>query len=71
MAHYDNSSWIILNKRGIKMNIGNKRTLFGVIIIIVGLGLLLQNLFSWFSFNYAWPLIIIIVGIHLMIGEKK
>ena len=53
------------------MNIENKRTLFGVIIIIVGLGLLLQNLFSWFSFNYAWPLIIIIVGIHLMIGEKK
>lgn len=47
-----------------------RRTLFGVIVVIVGVGLLLQNLFSWFSFNYAWPFIIIAVGLHLLRGRK-
>ena len=47
-----------------------KKVLFGAILIIVGVGLLLQNIFSWFSFNYAWPLIIIAVGIYLLRREK-
>ena len=47
-----------------------KKVLFGAILIIVGVGLLLQNIFSWFSFNYAWPLIIIAIGIYLLRREK-
>ena len=48
----------------------NKGMLWGVILIIVGLGLLLQNMFQWFNFNYAWPLIIVAVGIYLLKKRK-
>ena len=48
----------------------NIKYLFGLIIVVVGVGLLLQNLFSWFTFNYAWPFIIIAVGLYLL-GYKK
>lgn len=50
---------------------GTGRYLAGAIIIILGLGLLLRNLFSWFSFNYAWPLIIIAVGVYLLLKPRK
>ena len=46
------------------------RSLFGVVVVIVGIGLLLQNLFPWFTFNYAWPFIIIAVGFYLLKREK-
>ena len=45
--------------------------LLGLIILIVGLGLLLQNLFSWFSFNYVWPITIIVLGLYLIKGGSK
>lgn len=48
----------------------NARFLIGVIIILVGLGLLLQNIFGWFSFNYVWPIVIIIIGIYLIKKPK-
>jgi hypothetical protein len=48
----------------------NGRVLFGAILLIVGVGLLLQNIFSWFSFNYAWPFIIIAIGIYLLMRKK-
>ncbi len=46
------------------------RFLFGAVLVVVGVGLLLQNIFSWFSFNYAWPFIIIAVGLYLLRREK-
>ena len=38
----------------------------GLIIIVVGTGLLLQNLYPWFSFNYVWPVILILLGLGLI-----
>jgi predicted membrane protein len=46
------------------------KVLFGVILVIVGIGLLLQNLFDWFSFNFAWPLIIVAIGVYLIMRGK-
>ena len=49
----------------------NLRFLFGAVVVVVGVGLLLQNVFPWFSFNYAWPFIIIAVGLYLLKGRTK
>ena len=54
-----------------KETINSGRMLLGSIVLIVGIGLFLQNVFSWFTFNYAWPFIIIAVGIYLVAGQKK
>jgi hypothetical protein len=48
------------------------RVLVGTIIVMVGIGLLLQNLFpGFFNFNYVWPLIIIAIGLYLIMRERK
>ena len=46
-------------------------TVLGVIIIVIGGGLLFQNLFSWFSFNLVWPLGIIAIGVYLLVRNSK
>ena len=45
--------------------------LFGLIVVLVGFGLLLQNIFYWFSFNYVWPLVIILFGVYLIKKSKQ
>lgn len=54
-----------------KMDVGQGRFLAGGSIIIVGLGLLLQNTIPGFSFNYVWPLLIIMVGLFLIVRKQK
>ena len=44
----------------------NRRTFFGLMVILAGVGLLLQNIFSWFSFNYVWPVMVIMLGIYII-----
>ncbi len=46
------------------------RILIGSMILIIGLGLLLNNMFSWFSFNYVWPLLIVDLGLYLIMRKK-
>lgn len=48
----------------------NRRLLFGSIILIVGFGLLLHNMFGW-SFNYFWPLTIILIGLYIIFRRKN
>jgi phage shock protein C len=45
---------------------------FGILVIILGIGLLLNNygLFH-FKFNLIWPLILIAIGVRLLIRDKK
>ena len=50
---------------------GDGASLFGLLIVIVGLGMLFQNIFSWFTFNYAWPLLIIVIGVYLFRRDAK
>jgi hypothetical protein len=47
------------------------RILAGVLVMLVGSGFLLNNLFDWFSFNYVWPLIIIAVGLYLIVRKPR
>lgn len=45
---------------------------FGILVIILGIGLLLHNygLFH-FKFSLIWPLILIAIGVRLIIRDKK
>jgi hypothetical protein len=43
----------------------------GMLLIIIGIGFLLQNLFSWFSFDYVWPVIIIAVGLYFIMRGQR
>ena len=44
---------------------------FGIVLVIVGTGFLLNNLFPWFSFDYVWPLIIIAIGLNFILRGKR
>lgn len=52
------------------MTRGNGRILFGLILLIIGIGFLLQQLLPSFSFNYVWPIIIIAIGLFLIFRRK-
>jgi len=49
-----------------------KRNLFAILVIIVGLLLLFHQLFGWrlFNWNLFWPIAIIIVGLFLIFKRK-
>ncbi|MFH0977981.1 MAG: PspC domain-containing protein [Candidatus Woesearchaeota archaeon] len=42
----------------------------GFVIILIGALFLLKNMFHWFSFNFIWPALLILLGIYL-IGRRK
>jgi len=42
----------------------------GAIILVVGLGLLFQNFFPWFSFEVMWPAALIALGLFLLMRKK-
>lgn len=54
------------------MNRNPSGLVFGILIIILGIGLLLHNygLFN-FKFSLIWPLILIAVGVRLIIRDKN
>ena len=49
----------------------NDISLFGVIVLLIGVGLLMKNMFSWFTFNYTWPLILIVIGLYFIWGKNE
>jgi len=60
---------------GVRSNknwLGDKRNVIGLIIIIFGLILLINQLFawSWFKWHLFWPLIIVIIGLYLIFKSK-
>lgn len=59
-------------KRSSEMNRNPSGVVFGILIIILGIGLLLHNygLFH-FKFSLIWPLILIAIGVRLIIRDKK
>jgi phage shock protein C len=50
--------------------IGRGRLLAGALLIILGTGLLFQNIFGWFGWEYIWPAMIIAVGIFILMRRK-
>ena len=53
----------------IKKN-GNGTVILGIVVVLIGAGLLLKNLFTWFNFNFVWPLAIIAIGLYFMRDKK-
>jgi len=49
---------------------GNGTVILGIVIVLVGAGLLLKNLFTWFNFNFVWPIVIIAIGLYFMRSKK-
>lgn len=50
---------------------GKGSYIMGAILIVIGAIFLLQNLFSWFSFAYVWPLILIALGVFLLQHKRS
>ncbi len=50
---------------------GRGGILAGLILVILGAGFLLQNIFPWFSFNYVWPSILVVIGLYLVVRGLK
>jgi len=53
----------------------SKRKTFAYILIILGVLALFKNVFnvsilSWFCWSYVWPILIILLGIHLISKRK-
>ena len=46
---------------------------FGVVLIIIGVLLLLNemHIIYWSFWSYIWPILIIAVGVRLMIGDSR
>lgn len=51
----------------------DKRWLFGVAVIFLGVIMLADNLapFEWIGRQFMWPLIVIILGIYIFVTYKK
>ncbi len=49
----------------------NRKMLAGILLVILGTGLLLDNILPWFRFDYVWPLLIIAVGVHLIARGRR
>jgi phage shock protein C len=45
--------------------------ILGSVLIVLGVVFLFQSLFSWFSFHYVWPLLLIAVGFILLIRRDR
>lgn len=43
----------------------------GLIIILLGIIFLLRKWFSWFDFEYLWPLFLILIGILILTSSKR
>lgn len=52
----------------------SRRSLIGLIIIVIGAALLLGQIFPvrWFEWNFFWPLLLIVIGIAILVkhGNK-
>lgn len=74
--------WIIIPKRAISNDTSRvseapngdypswRRYLPGMILVAIGLMLLAHDVWSWFDWRQAWPLVLIGVGIVLIIKRK-
>ncbi len=55
----------------VKEKKGRNSFLLGLILVIIGASFLLNNFVSWFSFKYVWPILIILLGLHILFGRKE
>lgn len=56
--------------------INNARNIFGLLIVIIGLNILVEqvfqyNLFAWINWGIIWGLIIIFIGYRIISGSNK
>ncbi len=48
----------------------DNKTIFGLILILIGSAFLLERIFPWLTFDYIWPLILIAIGFYLIQRKK-
>lgn len=59
-------------ERNLSMNRNPSGVVFGILIIILGIGFLLHNYgLFYFKFSLIWPLLLIAIGVKLLIRGKK
>ncbi len=49
----------------------NKRRIFGIILLIIGLILLLENTISFLDLEFAFPIILILIGVYFIYDSLK
>jgi phage shock protein C len=45
--------------------------LIGMVLLVIGALLLINNLFSWFSFSYVWAFLLVVLGIYMLMRRSK
>lgn len=45
--------------------------IFGIIILFIGLSLLSQFFFPWFSWDHIWPVLLILLGLVLILNPRR
>lgn len=41
--------------------------LFGVALVVLGIVFIMQKFFSWFTFDYVWPFVLIGLGLYILL----
>ncbi len=59
----------ILFKTNVKKS--NPKKLFGIVLLVLGILLLLDNIVSFFDFELIFPIILIIAGLYLILESIK
>lgn len=60
-----------VDKRSRDDDRGKVAIIIGAFLVLLGLAFLFKNIFTWFSFNYVWPIMIILLGIYLISRREK
>lgn len=56
----------------IQLNTGNGGRLIGFTLVALGLIFLMQDILPyWFSLDRLWPIIIIVIGAWILVGNRK
>ncbi len=54
-----------------RKTLSGSRTIFGLIILLLGIALLVENLFGLNIWQNFWPIVIIAIGLVIIIKSKK
>ncbi|MGE5401336.1 MAG: PspC domain-containing protein [Ignavibacteriales bacterium] len=53
------------------VHVSNRKPVFGLILIIVGMIFLAERFFPYFEVHHFWPLILVAIGVGLLLKSSK